>query len=84
MFSWTKALSKVCELYFSSKMNSNLEWILVGSVGSVLQGCEMTPGDVDIYTRNKEGTLTNLQNFLKNFPFWINVNFLMGITGYLL
>lgn len=55
MNSWETALSKVCELYFSSEVNSKLEWILVGSVGSVLQGCEMTPGDVDIYTKNKEG-----------------------------
>jgi hypothetical protein len=55
MNSWETALSKVCELYFSSEVNSKLEWILVGSVGSVLQGCEMTPGDVDIYTENKEG-----------------------------
>ncbi|MEK3942361.1 MULTISPECIES: hypothetical protein [Paenibacillus] len=66
MYSWKKALSKVCELYFSSKMNSNLEWILVGSVGSVLQGCEMTPGDVDIYTRNKEG-IDQFAELLKGF-----------------
>lgn len=62
MNSWEIALSKVCELYFSSEVNSKLEWILLGSVGSVLQGCEMTPGDVDIYTKIKKG-LHNLQNF---------------------
>ncbi|MBA2943748.1 hypothetical protein HZF08_36350 [Paenibacillus sp. CGMCC 1.16610] len=51
MTKWERALSKVCECLES---RSNLEWLLVGSVGSVLQGCEMSPGDVDIYVKNKE------------------------------
>ncbi|WP_339319603.1 hypothetical protein [Paenibacillus sp. FSL R10-2734] len=66
MSSWEQALSKVCELYFSSKIKSNFEWILVGSVGSVLQGCEMTPGDVDIYTKNIEG-IEQLAELFKGF-----------------
>ncbi|MEK5436124.1 hypothetical protein BSK65_12815 [Paenibacillus odorifer] len=66
MNSWEIALSKVCELYFSSEVNSKLEWILVGSVGSVLQGCEMTPGDVDIYTKNKEG-IAQFAELLKEY-----------------
>ena len=66
MNSWETALSKVCELYFSSEVNSKLEWILVGSVGSVLQGCEMTPGDVDIYTKNKEG-IVQFAELLKEY-----------------
>lgn len=66
MNSWETALSKVCELYFSSEVNSKLEWILVGSVGSVLQGCEMTPGDVDIYTKNKEG-IAQFAELLKEY-----------------
>ncbi|WP_127583542.1 hypothetical protein [Paenibacillus koleovorans] len=49
MHSWEKALMEVCEL---SSTSPDLEWILVGSVGSVLQGCDMTPGDVDIYVRH--------------------------------
>ncbi|OAS85376.1 hypothetical protein [Metabacillus litoralis] len=51
--SWKSALAKVCEIYFQS--DTKIEWILVGSVGSVLQGCEMEPGDVDIYVKHKEG-----------------------------
>lgn len=66
MNSWETALSKVCELYFSSELKSNLEWILVGSVGSVLQGCEMTPGDVDIYTKNEEG-IAQFAELLKEY-----------------
>ncbi|MBS4220040.1 hypothetical protein KHA96_17140 [Bacillus sp. FJAT-49711] len=49
---WKSALSKVCEVYFQS--NKKIDWILVGSVGSVLHGCKMEPGDVDIYVKNKE------------------------------
>jgi hypothetical protein len=30
---------------------------LVGSVGSVLQGCEITPGDVDIYIKDQENVI---------------------------
>ncbi|ULL19098.1 hypothetical protein DVH26_34505 [Paenibacillus sp. H1-7] len=53
MSDWKHALTIVCERYAQSK--SRIEWILVGSVGSVLQGCNMTPGDLDIYTRHREG-----------------------------
>lgn len=66
MNSWETALSKVCELYCSSEVKSKLEWILVGSVGSVLQGCDMTPGDVDIYTKNKEG-IAQFAELLKEY-----------------
>ncbi|NQX68702.1 hypothetical protein HQN90_21485 [Paenibacillus alba] len=51
MADWQRTLSKVCERLESKP---NLEWILVGSVGSVLQGCEMIPGDLDIYVKNKD------------------------------
>lgn len=49
---WENALSKICEIYVKSE--SRMDWILVGSVGSVLQGCDMTPGDIDIYVKDKE------------------------------
>ncbi|MBO1514165.1 hypothetical protein [Metabacillus bambusae] len=48
--SWKGVLSKVCEIYFQS--NTKIDWILVGSV---LQGCKMEPGDIDIYVKHKEG-----------------------------
>jgi len=51
--SWKSALSKVCEIYIQS--NTKIDWILVGSVGSVLQGCKMEPGDIDIYVKHNEG-----------------------------
>ncbi|MCS7460327.1 hypothetical protein N0M98_09245 [Paenibacillus doosanensis] len=63
MASWEKALLKICELLES---NSNLEWILVGSVGSVLQGCDMIPGDVDIYVKN-QADVAQFAHLLKDF-----------------
>ncbi|MEH7436951.1 hypothetical protein V7182_05600 [Neobacillus drentensis] len=52
MSNWEKALTTICEIIFQKERS--LEWILVGSVGSVLQGCEITPGDIDIYVKDQE------------------------------
>ncbi|MEO2077036.1 MAG: hypothetical protein ABGX20_16835 [Bacillus sp. (in: firmicutes)] len=52
MSNWENALSKICEIYVNTE--SRMDWVLVGSVGSVLQGCDMTPGDIDIYVKDKE------------------------------
>ncbi|MCA0755162.1 hypothetical protein KP806_08885 [Paenibacillus sp. N4] len=52
MHSWERALTKVCDIYFQSE--SKIEWVLAGSAGSVLQGCDMIPGDIDIYTRDRQ------------------------------
>ncbi len=32
-----------------------VDWILVGSAGSVLQGCELEANDIDIYTKTESG-----------------------------
>ena len=61
---WKSALSKVCEVYFQS--NTKIDWILVGSVGSVLQGCKMEPGDVDIYVKHKE-SVSQFAELLNDF-----------------
>lgn len=53
MTSWEKALSTICEKNLQS--DSVIEWILVGSVGSVLQRCEMKPGDIDLYVKHQKG-----------------------------
>jgi len=49
---WKQALKTFTELYSESGLTN--EWIIVGSVGSVLQHAVMTPGDLDIYVRNRE------------------------------
>lgn len=50
---WRSVLERVCEMY--DQADVKIEWILVGSAGSVLQGCEMDPGDIDIYVKEPEG-----------------------------
>lgn len=64
MSNWENALLKICEIYFKS--DSSIDWIVVGSVGSVLQGCDMTPGDIDIYVKEKE-TVGQLAELLQPF-----------------
>ncbi|WP_240417044.1 hypothetical protein [Paenibacillus periandrae] len=53
MKDWEEALTTFCKLYFNSGMQ--IDWILVGSVGSVIQGADMNPNDIDIYTKDWVG-----------------------------
>ncbi|MBB6452736.1 hypothetical protein HNQ94_001182 [Salirhabdus euzebyi] len=55
MNNWEQALEKICALYANT--NRKTDWIIVGSVGSALQGCAIVPGDIDIYVKNKESVL---------------------------
>ncbi|MET3698781.1 hypothetical protein SAMN05877753_11016 [Bacillus oleivorans] len=50
---WRSVLEKICDIYFQA--GTKIDWILVGSAGSVLQGCDMEPGDIDIYVKEQEG-----------------------------
>ncbi|MFD1176661.1 hypothetical protein ACFQ3W_10155 [Paenibacillus puldeungensis] len=50
-----KALKSFCDLYYGS--NNKVDWILVGSVASLLQGAEMDPNDIDIYTKDQDDVL---------------------------
>lgn len=52
---WDVSLTRLCDKYFSS--DNNMMWILVGSVGSVLQGADMNPGDIDVYVRDQQDVL---------------------------
>jgi hypothetical protein len=47
-----RALQSFCDLY--DRSNVTVDWILVGSVASILQGAEMDPNDIDIYTRDQD------------------------------
>jgi hypothetical protein len=59
-----QALKSFCEVYFGS--NVRADWILVGSVASVLQGAEMDPNDIDIYVRDRED-VTRLSAVLSKY-----------------
>lgn len=50
---WKEALQTLCDLYFQS--GRSIDWIVVGSASSVLQGAVMQPNDLDIYTRHQTG-----------------------------
>lgn len=58
--SWSDALKTFCAMYYGT--NHKARWILVGSAASVLQGAEMEPNDIDIYTNSLEDVaeLSNL------------------------
>jgi hypothetical protein len=62
--SWNQALETFCDLY--SKSNIDCRWIIVGSVGSVLQRADMTPNDLDIYVQNLDD-LIKLATILEHF-----------------
>ncbi|WP_010275330.1 hypothetical protein [Paenibacillus senegalensis] len=49
---WKLALKSFCDLYSESGLT--VPWIVVGSVGSVIQKAAMTPNDLDIYVQNVE------------------------------
>ncbi|HWO78211.1 MAG TPA: hypothetical protein VNM69_20280 [Bacillus sp. (in: firmicutes)] len=61
---WRNVLVKICDIYDQS--GKNIDWIIVGSVGSVLQGCDMEPGDIDIYVKEQEG-VTEFAELLQSF-----------------
>lgn len=61
---WKQALSAFCEL--CSSPGTAGKWIVVGSVGSVLQQAKMTPNDLDIYVRTEED-LAHLASLLGRY-----------------
>ncbi|WP_410769415.1 hypothetical protein [Fontibacillus sp. BL9] len=61
---WSQALKTFCDLY--SESNLTTEWIIVGSVGSVLQRAMMEPNDLDIYVRRRED-VDQLATLMKEF-----------------
>lgn len=61
---WKQALKTFCDLYSESKLTN--KWIIVGSVGSVLQKAIMIPNDLDIYVQNIED-VKDIAQLLKEF-----------------
>ncbi|WP_373231341.1 hypothetical protein [Cohnella sp.] len=62
--SWNQALETFCDLY--SKSYLDCKWIIVGSVGSVLQRADMTPNDLDIYVQDLDDVI-KLATLLEQF-----------------
>ncbi len=52
--SWESALTKMLETSYGPAQNEGLEWAVVGSAATALQGCRISPHDIDIMTRAPE------------------------------
>ena len=52
--SWQSALTKTLDTTYDRAQSEGLEWTVVGSVATALQGCGMSPHDIDIITRVPE------------------------------
>ncbi|MFD1017701.1 nucleotidyltransferase domain-containing protein [Thalassobacillus hwangdonensis] len=61
---WYKALMNVCDRLDGKE----IEWILVGSAGSVLQGADMEPNDLDLYVRSEKALKEIMNNFSALLP----------------
>jgi hypothetical protein len=66
-----KALKTFCDLYYASGLNT--DWILVGSVASVLQGADMDPNDVDIYVKHEQD-VKELSELMRDFCETTSIN----------
>jgi hypothetical protein len=61
---WNKAIETFCDLYYKS--NLDCKWIIVDSVGSILQRAEMNPNDLDIYVQDFDNVI-KLATLLEQF-----------------
>jgi hypothetical protein len=52
--SWQSALTKTLEATYDRAQSEGLEWAVVGSAATALQGCRICPHDIDIITRIPE------------------------------
>ncbi|NHJ47905.1 MAG: hypothetical protein FK733_08965 [Asgard group archaeon] len=46
--SWQSALKVFLDIIYGPLENNNYKWAIMGSIASVLQGCEIEPKDIDI------------------------------------
>lgn len=52
--SWQLALAKMLDTTYDRAQSEGLDWTVVGSAATALQGCQISPHDVDIITRVPE------------------------------
>lgn len=53
--SWRSVLEQVLEISYDSLERDEVRWATVGSVASVLHGCQISPNDIDILAAKPEG-----------------------------
>ncbi len=49
------ALDKVLETTYNALKQRNIEWVIMGSVATFLQGIDVNPADIDILMKNPKG-----------------------------
>lgn len=52
---WQSALEQVLEIIYTPLDHDRVRWAVIGSVASVLQGCQISPNDIDILAFNPQG-----------------------------
>lgn len=53
--SWKSALKKVLKNTHNRLEKERVDWAVAGSVATALQGCEVSPRDIDIMSRDPDG-----------------------------
>jgi hypothetical protein len=51
---WQSALEQVLEIIYTPLDHDRVRWAVIGSVASVLQGCQISPNDIDILAFNPQ------------------------------
>lgn len=49
------ALDKILDTTYNTLTQKNIEWVIMGSVATFLQGIDIVPGDIDILMKSPEG-----------------------------
>lgn len=52
---WARVLEQVLALTYPALEQAETRWAVVGSVATVLQGCELMPGDIDVLAYRPAG-----------------------------
>lgn len=63
---WELALDKVLELAYKPLTKKTFDWAIIGSVATYLQGCNISPKDLDILVKDPE-SVGIFASFLETF-----------------
>lgn len=71
------ALDKVLETTYNALKQRNIEWVIMGSVATSLQGIDVNPADIDILMKNPKGDIYYKKRMNINNPesqkFWKSI-----------
>ena len=52
---WRSALEQMLGFVYDSLERDKVQWAIIGSVATALQGCQVAPKDIDVLTFNPDG-----------------------------